>query len=91
MNPDGGHIAAMELRTIYTTFSSADANLLRGRLEVGGFDAFIHGEVAGMTLEGYVSASGGIRIQVPEDQADEARALIEAELKAREGGSENEA
>ena len=91
MNPVGGHIAAMELRTIYTTFSSVDANLLRGRLEVGGFDAFLHGEMAGMTLEGYVSAAGGIRIQVPEDQADEARALIEAELKAREEGQDTEA
>ena len=44
-----------------------------------------------MNLEGYTSAAGGIRLQVPEDQAEEARALIEAELKAREGGSENEA
>ena len=81
----------MELRTIYNTLNSADANLLRGRLEVAGFDAFIHGEMAGMTLGGYISAAGGIRIQVPEDQADEARALIEAELKAREDGSEKEA
>ncbi len=87
----GGHIARMELRTIYNTLNSADANLLRGRLEVAGFDAFIHGEMAGMTLGGYTSAAGGIRIQVPEDQADEARALIEAELKAREDGSEKEA
>jgi len=87
----GGHIARMELRTIYNTLNSADANLLRGRLEVAGFDAFIHGEMAGMTLGGYISAAGGIRIQVPEDQADEARALIEAELKAREDGSEKEA
>ena len=91
MIPAGGHIARMELRTIYTAFSSAEANLMRGRLEVAGFDAFVHGEFAGMNLEGYTSAAGGIRLQVPEDQAEEARALIEAELKAREGGSENEA
>ncbi len=90
MIPGGGHIAAMELRTIYTTFNSADANLLQGRLEVGGFDAFIHGEMTGMTLGGGVFAAGGIRIQVPEDQADEARALIEAELKAREEPPVNE-
>lgn len=81
----------MELRTIYTTFSSADANLMRGRLEVGGYDAFIHGELSGMTLDGYVATSGGIRVQVPEDQAVEARALIDAELKAREAGPDTEA
>jgi hypothetical protein len=73
----------MELRTVYNTFNSADANLLCGRLEAAGFDSSIQGEMAGMTLGAY-SSIGGIRILVPDDQADEARALIEAELKARE-------
>lgn len=90
MNRSAGHSPCMELRTVYTTLSSADANLLRGRLEVGGFDAFLHGEMSGMNLEGYLSAGGGIRVQVPENQADEARALIEAELKAREEGPDAE-
>ena len=69
----------MELKTVFSTFSSAEANLVRGRLEVAGFQAFIHGEIAGMNFEGYTAATGGIRIQVPEDQFAEARALVEAE------------
>ncbi len=72
----------MELRTIYNTFNQADADLLRGRLEAAGFDSSIQGEFASVTV-GSFSSAGGIRILVPEDQADEARALIEAELKAR--------
>jgi hypothetical protein len=78
----------MDFKTVFTTFSSAEANLLRGRLEVAGFDAVIHGELAGMSLEGYTSAAGGIRVQVPDDQAASARELIEAEINSPSDDSE---
>jgi hypothetical protein len=70
----------MELKTVFNTFSPAEANLVRGRLEAAGFEAYIHGELAGLSLGGYTPAAGGIRIQVPEDRAEEARALVDAEM-----------
>ena len=70
----------MELKTVFNTFSSAEANLVRGRLEAAGFEAYIQGELAAMSIGASTAATGGIRIQVPEDRAAEARALIEAEL-----------
>ncbi len=69
----------MELKTVFNTFSSAEANLVHGRLEAAGFEAYIHGELAGLTMGGYTAAAGGIRIQVPESRAEEAKAVI-AEL-----------
>ena len=69
----------MELKTVFTSFSPAEANLVHGRLEAAGFKPFVHGELAGLSLGGYTPAAGGIRVQVPEDQFAEARALVEAE------------
>jgi hypothetical protein len=70
----------MELKTVFTTFNSAEANLVRGRLEAAGFQAFIHGELASLTLAVATTEAGGIRVQVPEDQFENARALVDAEM-----------
>jgi hypothetical protein len=75
----------MELKTVFNTFSPAEANLVRGRLEAAGFEAYIQGELAGMSIGGYTAATGGIRIQVPEDRAADARALIESDLSQPSG------
>lgn len=66
----------MNLVTVYTAFSAADAQLIRSRLEAAGFNATVSDEIASLSMEGYSMAAGGIRINVPENQENEARALI---------------
>lgn len=78
----------MELKTVFTTFSSAEANLVRGRLEAAGFEAYIQGELASISIGASTAATGGIRIQVPEDRAAEARAVIESDLSQPSGETE---
>ena len=67
----------MKFVTVYTSFSSADAHLIRSRLEAAGFLAQVAHELSALSMDGYSLAAGGIRVQVPEDVAEEARALIE--------------
>lgn len=62
--------------TVYTTFSSGDAQLVRSRLDAAGFEVEVAGELSALSMDGYSMATGGIRVQVPEDRAEEARALI---------------
>jgi hypothetical protein len=66
----------MELVTVLRTFSSAEAQLVRSRLEAAGFAAEVTHELSALSMEGYSMTTGGIRVQVPADQAEEARALI---------------
>jgi len=63
--------------TVYTTFDSADAQLVHSRLEAAGFDAEVVHEAAALTGPSTVTTQG-ILIQVPEDQAEDARNLINA-------------
>lgn len=72
----------MKLVTVFTTFSPADAQLVRSRLEAGDFHPFVADELAALSMDGYSMATGGIRVQVPEDEAEDARALIRAEPPA---------
>ncbi|MCL5096889.1 MAG: DUF2007 domain-containing protein [Candidatus Omnitrophica bacterium] len=62
--------------TVYLTFSPADADLVRSRLEAGEFEVNVAGELAALSMDGYSLATGGIRVQVPDDKAEEARALL---------------
>ena len=68
----------MKLVTVFSTFSSAEAQLIRSRLDAAEFMAVVTHELASLSLDGYAMAAGGILVQVPEDQAADARALIEA-------------
>ncbi len=63
--------------TVYTAFSPADAQLIHSRLEAAGFLVNVAGELSALSMDGYAMAAGGIRVQVPSDMAEEARALIE--------------
>ena len=67
----------MRLVEVYNTFSSADANLICSSLQSAGIEAQVTNELSSLSLEGYALASGGIRVVVPEEKVDEARALIE--------------
>jgi hypothetical protein len=67
----------MRLVEVYNTFSSADAHLICSSLQSAGFGARVANELSTLSLEGYAVASGGIRVLVPEEEFEEARALIE--------------
>jgi hypothetical protein len=72
----------MNLVTIFKAFSAAEAQLTRARLEIAGFHAVVTGELAALSLEGYSVATGGIRVQVMENEAAEARAFLDADPAA---------
>ncbi len=68
----------MPLTTISTAFNPADAQLVRSRLEAAGFHAVVKNELAALSMDGYGLAVGGILVQVPETEADEAREFLAA-------------
>jgi aspartokinase-like uncharacterized kinase len=68
----------MALVTIYQSFSPADAQLVRSRLEAANFTATVAHELAALSMDGYSMATGGISVQVPEEEAEDARALLDA-------------
>ena len=68
----------MSLVTIFKAFSPAEAELTRARLETAGFHAVVIGELAAMSMDGYSLATGGIRVQVLEEEAAEAREFLDA-------------
>ena len=68
----------MRLVTVHQAFNPADAQLVRSRLEAAGFYAQVTHELSALSLDGYALAAGGIRVQVLEDVAEEARALLKA-------------
>ena len=63
--------------TIRTYFNVSEAGFAHSLLESRGMHPFLHGENA-YTVEP-VAALGGIRLQVPEDEIAEARAILEGE------------
>jgi hypothetical protein len=68
----------MSLVTVHTSFSPADAQLIRSRLEASGFHAAVMNELSALSMEGYSMSTGGIQVQVPEDEAAGARELLAA-------------
>lgn len=68
----------MEFVTVYRGLNPAAAELVRSRLEANEFIVNIKNETAALSIDGYAMAAGGILVQVPEDQAEDARALIES-------------
>jgi hypothetical protein len=66
----------MNLVTIFRTFNPGEADLIRSRLDAAEFDAAVTHELAALSLEGYALTAGGILVQVPEDQAEDAKALL---------------
>ena len=68
----------MELVTVYTALNPAEAQLARSRLDVAGFHVEIAHELAALSLDGYAMAAGGIRVQVPEAEAAEAREFLDS-------------
>jgi hypothetical protein len=71
----------MQLVTVFTAFNSAEAQLVRSRLEAAGLRAFVADELSALSIEGYAVAAGGIKVQVPDVDAEAAMELI------RDGGT----
>jgi hypothetical protein len=75
----------MKLVTVYRAFSSADAQLIRSLLEASDIPAIVADELASLSMEGYSMSTGGIRVQVPEERAEDAREIIDSDAPAAEG------
>ncbi len=68
----------MDLVTVFTAFSPAEAQLARSRLEAANFHPFVADELSALSIDGYSLATGGIRVQVPECEASDAREFLNA-------------
>ena len=73
----------MTFATVFQTFNAAEAELVQSRLEAAGFQASVLNEMSSLTL-GSPIAAGGISVQVPQEQALDARALIESDQQNKE-------
>ena len=62
----------MQLVTVFTAFNSAEAQLVRSRLEAAGLRAFVADELSALSIEGYAVDAGGIKVQVPDVDAETA-------------------
>jgi len=69
----------MKLITVYTAFNPAEAQLANSRLQAAGFHSVVMGELSSLSIEGYALTAGGIRVQVPEPEAEDAMTLLHSE------------
>ena len=53
--------------------------MVRSRLDAAGFQAIVADELAALSMDGYAMAIGGIRVQVPGEEAEEAKAFLAAD------------
>jgi hypothetical protein len=67
----------MNPTTIFKAFNPAEAQLVRSRLEAAGFHPFVADELSAFSIDGYSMAVGGIRVQVPESEAADAKEFLE--------------
>lgn len=73
----------MNYVTIGKFFNFAQADMVAGRLEAAGFSVLRH-SLNSALVEGIPAVVGGVRLQVPEDQAESARTLLQ-DLELAEG------
>jgi hypothetical protein len=65
----------MKLVTVFKAFNSAEAQMQRSRLEAAGLLASVKNEISAITTAAPMT-TGGIQVQVPEDQVEAARELL---------------
>lgn len=80
----------MSLVTIQTAFNPADAHLVRSRLEAAGFHPSVAHELSALSLDGYALAAGGILVQVPAEEAEEAKEFLTSSKPVEEDGEHPE-
>jgi hypothetical protein len=66
----------MDFETVFTGFNPAEAQLVCSRLEAAEFHPFVKDEYAALGMEGYALSVGGIKVQVPTEEAEDARAFL---------------
>jgi len=76
--PEWRDVAGMDFVTVAKALNSAEAELIRSRLEANGFLVNVKNEDAAATF-GYSLELGGEEIQVLENQAESARALLQSQ------------
>ena len=64
--------------TVYKALNPIDAQLVRSRLDAAGFHPFVADEASALSTDGYSLAIGGISVQVPDSEFEEARAFLDA-------------
>ena len=69
----------MTLVTVLSAFNPADAQLVRSRLEAAGFHPVVTHELSALSLDGYALAAGGILVQVPDEEAADAKEFLAAD------------
>jgi len=79
----------MSLITIQSAFNPADAQLVRSRLEAAGFHPIVTHELSALSLDGYAMAAGGILVQVPEEEAAEAKEFLTSSVPVDEPPDES--
>jgi hypothetical protein len=69
----------MALVTVFNTFSPVQAQLIRSLLEAAELHPSVLHELSALSTEGYALSTGGVGVQVPEEEAEDARLLIAGE------------
>ena len=67
----------MKFVTVFSALNSAEAQLARARLEAADFHAVVMRESSVLT-PAMLTKGGAIEVQVPEDEAEDAKALLAA-------------
>jgi len=67
----------MQLVTVFQAFSPVEAQLVRARLEAARFHPVVAHELSALSMEGYSMAAGGILVQVPNEEAADAKEFLE--------------
>jgi len=68
----------LKLETVAVTSGMLPAQVLKSKLESAGIPVLLSYESAGLIFGVTVDGLGAVKVQVPAEMADEARALIEA-------------
>lgn len=63
--------------TIGTYMDMMLAEVVRGRLESEGIQAFLTDDVAALSTDGGIVGAQGVRIRVAQDQAEKARKILD--------------
>jgi len=71
-----GPLFYMQLVTVFTAFNPAEAQLVRSRLDAASFHPVVVNELSALSMDGYSLATGGILVQVPDGEAEDAREFL---------------
>ena len=66
----------MQMVTVSTAFNPADAQLVWSCLDAAGFHAVVKNELSALSMDGYGLAVGGILVQVPDEEAADAKEFL---------------